>query len=435
MLIANSNLIPSYDMLGLPMLPWIVQTLMALTLALHWSFLAMTAGGAVAYVMNQYKNTSSDNVVLKGLSTFLPFSLSMAMTLGIAPLLFVQVLYGNFFYTANILMGYIWMGLLVLTIVNFYLLYLGFWLSKHQRSVRCVGILILLLFAGSALVLSSNATLTQSPQAWQTFRSNKGIVPYLGDATLLPRWTLAIFALLGGGGLFVATYSLSRSDTDNETHNRMLSRAVLISIIGMAGQTFRSNKGIVPYLGDATLLPRWTLAIFALLGGGGLFVATYSLSRSDTDNETHNRMLSRAVLISIIGMAGILISGFWASRSLPEATRSSLFSSGESAIAYAAAASFVLAFMLTLSCWFKKSVLKLGLSAVLFFLGLLATAALRDTLRRIALGKQLNLTEITVHSQWDSFALFLVIFILGLMLVGYIVKEGFLNRPKLQVGG
>ena len=366
MLIANSNLIPSYDMLGLPMLPWIVQTLMALTLALHWSFLAMTAGGAVAYVMNQYKNTSSDNAVLKGLSTFLPFSLSMAMTLGIAPLLFVQVLYGNFFYTANILMGYIWMGLLVLTIVNFYLLYLGFWLSKHQRSVRCVGILILLLFAGSALVLSSNATLTQSPQAWQTFRS---------------------------------------------------------------------NKGIVPYLGDATLLPRWTLAIFALLGGGGLFVATYSLSRSDTDNETHNRMLSRAVLISIIGMAGILISGFWASRSLPEATRSSLFSSGESAIAYAAAASFVLAFMLTLSCWFKKSVLKLGLSAVLFFLGLLATAALRDTLRRIALGKQLNLTEITVHSQWDSFALFLVIFILGLMLVGYIVKEGFLNRPKLQVGG
>ena len=76
-----------------------------------------------------------------------------------------------------------------------------------------------------------------------------------------------------------------------------------------------------------------------------------------------------------------------------------------------------------------------GLSTVLFFLGLLATAALRDTLRRIALGKQLNLTGIPVHSQWDSFALFLVIFILGLMLVGYIVKEGFFNRPKLQVGG
>ncbi len=356
MLLANVSLIPSYDMLGLPILPWIAQVLMALTLALHWSFLAMTAGGAVAYVVNRYNSVNSDIVVLKGLSTFLPFSLSMAMTLGIAPLLFVQVLYGNFFYTANILMGYIWLGLLVLMIVIFYLLHLGFWLTKHQRSVRCVGILILLLFAGSALILSSNATLTQSPQAWEAFRA---------------------------------------------------------------------NKGIVPYLGDATLLPRWTFAIFALLGGGGLFVAIYSLLQDNTENETHDKTSSKAVLISIIGMAGIVISGFWASRSLPQATRSSLFSSGESVFAYATAASFVLAFVLTLSSWFKKSVLKLGLSAVMFFLGLLATAALRDTLRRISLGKQLNLADISVHSQWDSFALFLVIFILGLMLVGYIIKVGF----------
>ncbi len=185
MLIANANLIPSYDMLGLPILPWIAQTLMALTLALHWSFLAMTAGGAVAYVINRYKKTDSDIVVLKELSAFLPFSLSMAMTLGIAPLLFVQVLYGNFFYTANILMGYVWMGLLVLTIVNFYLLYIGFWLTKNQRSVRSIGILILLLLAGSALILSANATLTQSPEVWEAFRANKGISPYLSDTTLL----------------------------------------------------------------------------------------------------------------------------------------------------------------------------------------------------------------------------------------------------------
>lgn len=366
MLLANVSLIPSYDMLGLPIPPWVAQVLMALTLALHWAFLSMTAGGAVAYITNRYKSSNSDTIILKELSAFLPFSLSMAMTLGIAPLLFVQVLYGNFFYTANILMGYVWLGLLVLTIVNFYLLYLGFWLSKHQRSVRFVGIFILLLLAGSALILSSNATLTQSPQAWEAFRANKGITPYLGDTTL---W------------------------------------------------------------------PRWVFAVFALLGGGGLFVAIYALLRSGTENETAGREISKVVLVSVVGMAGVLIAGFWASRSLPQATRSSLFSSGESVFVYIAAASFVLAFVLTLSSWFKKSILKLVLSAVLFFLGLLATAALRDTLRRISLGDQLNLTEIPVHPQWDSFVLFLVIFILGLILVGYIVKEGFLNRPKLQVGG
>jgi hypothetical protein len=157
--------------------------------------------------------------------------------------------------------------------------------------------------------------------------------------------------------------------------------------------------------------------------------------RGDTENETTNRTISRAVLVSIIGMAGILISGFWASHSLPQATRSSLFSSAESVFAYAAAGSFVLAFVLMLSSWFKRSTLKMVMSAVLFFLGLLTTAALRDTLRRISLSEHVNLAELPVHSQWGSFTAFLVIFVLGLLLVGYIVKEGFLNRPKLQVGG
>jgi hypothetical protein len=274
------------------------------------------------------------------------------------------VLYGNFFYTANILMGYVWLGLLVLTIVNFYLLYIGFWLTKNQRSVRIIGLLILLLLAGSALILSSNATLTQSPQAWDAFRANKGIVPYLGDATLLPRWAFAMFALLGGGGLFIAIYS-------------------------------------------------------SLLGDG-----------------TANRTISRAMSVSIIGLAGILISGFWASRSLPQATHASLLDSGESVFAYATAALFVLALAVMLSCLFKRSTLKMVLSAVLLFLGLLTTAALRDTLRRIALSEHVNLAALPVWSQWGSFAAFLVFFVLGLLLVAYIVKEGFFSSPdsspKLQ---
>ena len=42
------NLVPTYDLLGSPAPFWIVQLLMALTLALHWAFLAATVGGTAA---------------------------------------------------------------------------------------------------------------------------------------------------------------------------------------------------------------------------------------------------------------------------------------------------------------------------------------------------------------------------------------------------
>ena len=47
-----------------------------------------------------------------------------SLTTGVAPLLFVQVLYGHFFYTANILLGWRWLAILGVLIVGFYAVYL-----------------------------------------------------------------------------------------------------------------------------------------------------------------------------------------------------------------------------------------------------------------------------------------------------------------------
>ena len=204
MLLANTSLIPSFDMLGLPMPAWLAQFLMALTLALHWLFLTMTAGGAAAYVLAKRGGTQQAGP--QGLGGFVPFSLSMAMTLGIAPLLFVQVLYGNFFYPANILIAHAWLGLLVAVTLVFYLTYLALRRARQGRQAHLAGVAALALMAVSAMVLSSNATLTQSPGAWDSLRGKAGAAVYLGDATFWPRWAMAMCALLCGGGVFLAIY-------------------------------------------------------------------------------------------------------------------------------------------------------------------------------------------------------------------------------------
>src|SRR5688572_12456208 len=53
-----------------------------------------------------------------------PFALGVTITAGVAPLLFVQILYKRPFYTANLLLFHRWMAILPVLIVAFYLLYL-----------------------------------------------------------------------------------------------------------------------------------------------------------------------------------------------------------------------------------------------------------------------------------------------------------------------
>ena len=347
----NPDLIPAYDMLGLPMPALIAQLLMALMLALHWAFLAATAGGAIAYFTAGRSSLAS--VAGKDLAGLLPFTLSMAMTLGIAPLLFVQVLYGNFFYTSNILMGYVWLGLLVVVIITFYLLFLALWQVRRGRSAALAGVLVLLLLGVSAKILTANATLAQSPQAWQGFSAAGGTLPYLGDAVFWPRWLFALSVLIAGGGLFIALYLRLRTRTQDTA------------------------------------------------ASGGVW---------------------RPICVSIIGMIGLLVCGLWASRTLPDAVRSSLLRSWESVFAYVSTAAFLLALFLLIVSLVKPSSSPLRLSAVVFFLGLFSTAALRDTLRRIALSDHLKLSDLAVHPQWASMVLFLVVFVLGLGLVAYMAK-------------
>ena len=62
--------------------------------------------------------------VAKKLPVFLPATI----TLGIAPLLFVQVLYGQFFYTSSIVMAWPWFLVLVFLTLAYY----GFYYVSYR---------------------------------------------------------------------------------------------------------------------------------------------------------------------------------------------------------------------------------------------------------------------------------------------------------------
>ncbi len=94
------------------------------------------------------------------------------------------------------------------------------------------------------------------------------------------------------------------------------------------------------------------------------------------------------------------------------------------------AVAFAASFGLALVARRPPSLRNLILPCVTFFAGLLGTAAVRDTMRRIALVEHFDLTIIPVCSQWGGFVLFAVLLVLGLGIVTYMPKLAFTAKPR-----
>ncbi|MSR57086.1 MAG: hypothetical protein EXS05_05375 [Planctomycetaceae bacterium] len=104
-------------------------TLYLATLVIHVAFMNYVLAGsaylaAFAVRHGRDSNRLTDHPLAGPLRDWMPFMLSAAITAGIAPLLFIQILYQRQFYTANLLLFHRWMAILPVLIVGFYLLYL-----------------------------------------------------------------------------------------------------------------------------------------------------------------------------------------------------------------------------------------------------------------------------------------------------------------------
>lgn len=116
---------------------------------------------------------AQQTTIAKALQDWLPFALGGAITAGVAPLLFVQILYQREFYTANLLLSHRWMSILPILILAFYLLYLqkSTWLN-HRAAVLKPWVWLLItscfLFVGYSWTENHLLSL-QKQDSWTTF--------------------------------------------------------------------------------------------------------------------------------------------------------------------------------------------------------------------------------------------------------------------------
>ena len=83
----------------------------------------------------------------------LPYSIAFTINFGVAPLLFIQTLYGQFFYTSTVLMAVFWLSIFLLLIVSYYSVYLFNirYDKTGHNSILLALVVILLLFLTASI--------------------------------------------------------------------------------------------------------------------------------------------------------------------------------------------------------------------------------------------------------------------------------------------
>jgi hypothetical protein len=209
--------IPLADPLPQPAPPGLLWALLQLTFLLHLVAMNVVLGGSLLALHGRFSRRAEDAVHRAALLRFftgaLPVAVAAAVTLGVAPLLFVQVLYGRLFFTSSILMGWFWLAVVPLVILAYSGAYLLAFRGEALGSrARGVAGLVAALFATVAFLFVSNVTRALRPDTFvEAYRGERrGLLLNLGDPTFWPRYLHVVLGAVAVAALGVALYGVLR---------------------------------------------------------------------------------------------------------------------------------------------------------------------------------------------------------------------------------
>ncbi len=162
--------------------PWLVLYL--LTWVLHFVFVGYVLVGS-AYALVQALRGIEHDPIAERARDVLPFMLGCGITAGVAPLLFLQLLYQERFYTANLLLGPRWGAVVPALVAGFYALYLAkAATSKRWRTRALAGAVLCFLFVAWSwtelhLLMRDEAAWVEMYAAGERFYRGGGVGPRL----------------------------------------------------------------------------------------------------------------------------------------------------------------------------------------------------------------------------------------------------------------
>ncbi len=200
------------DPMGIPFYPIVFQILMVLTFALHILFVNFTLGTSFLAVYGHFKKEGRWKRLSRAMAKAVPANVSMAMLLGVAPLLFVQVIYDPFWYTSNTLSGW-WVIGFVLIMMTAYSLTYVFYLKRERRSGKGYafsGMTAVALFLLAGAIMHALGYQLLLPEKWLSWYIKADTVETSGTslhAFQLSRFLHFVIPSLALTGVFLMLYA------------------------------------------------------------------------------------------------------------------------------------------------------------------------------------------------------------------------------------
>jgi hypothetical protein len=201
---------PAVDPIPLPAPVWLLKLLNIVTLALHFVAVEMLLGGLlIAVLLSLFRRSAHSQGAARAVARRLTVVMTYVINLGVPPLLFAQVLYGRALYTSSILIGVYWISIIGILMLAYWLLYRFSARLDAGKSAWWVGLIAWLLAGSVSRLLTTNMTLMVRPEAWRAMYSASAMGRFLptGDPTLEPRWLMMMAGGLFIGGLWLVYLS------------------------------------------------------------------------------------------------------------------------------------------------------------------------------------------------------------------------------------
>ena len=367
-------ILPPPDPSPVPAPVWLLKGLLYLTFLLHVLFMNLTVGGSLLATVYGFKGKPKHNVAAWSFVRPMPYLLAFTISFGVAPLLFVQVLYGPLVYTAAVLMGVPFILIIPVLLLTYTLAHicksrwegLGRW-----RKYLCLAQFLLLGYVGFTYV--NLFTLMLEPERFHGKYLNHpgGWQMNFADLTIWPRFLHVMLGAAAVAGLWVAIAGLRRLALEPE-QGRWQYRS---------GATWTAGATLVNFaVGVWWLLaiPREEMMIF--MGGNILATAAFALG-----------------LVCALATLVLVLLGINALKPKPYlmGTMHSL--------------------VLTIACM----------------------VVMRDRLRDADLGAQYDVTKLPVSPQWGAILLFAAVLVSGLAAAAWLLRKGHEARKarKEREGG
>ena len=363
-----TSLVGPVNPAGYPAPYWLLVALKLLGFSLHMVPMHLWYAGILVAMVLWWRGGVHGQRWSGRLMGQMPIFIALGINFGIVPLLFMQVAYYRAFYPATLLMAWPWMSILVMLALAYYGVYF-----------YAVG-------------------LRQEPAS-------------VGTAHRVVGWVAALFFMVIGfifaNGLSLMTNLAAWPDIWRQT-----------SIAG-------APLGTGLNTGDPTLWPRWLMMFGLALTTTAAYTGVDAAFFAHKESADYRQWASAfAVRLYTVGLVWFALAGSWyVFGTWSESVRQAMFSGPALILTVVTALGPGLPWLLL---WLQRRqpTQRLALLTGLAQFGLIALNAVsRQIVQNTELAPYMKVAEESVDVQWSPLIVFLVLFVTGLGVIGWMVVQ------------